>query len=103
MLADPERELLIAEEAGRPIGVLRSDIAAGRALVSIYLRPGLGGRGLGVRLLLAGEAWLCRERGDVQALEARIRSDNTASMAAFQAAGFASRHALLSKELYDRH
>ena len=103
VLADPGRELLIAEEAGRPVGVLRYDIAAGRALVSIYLQPGLGGQGLGVRLLLAGEAWLCRERSEVQALEAEIRADNTASMAAFQEAGFSSRRAFLSKELHERH
>ncbi len=102
VLADPERELLIAEEDGRPVGVLRYDLEAGCARISIYLQPGLGGRGLGVRLLLAAEAWLCRERGDVQALEAEIRVDNMASMAAFQAAGFSSMRTLLRKELRDR-
>ncbi|NCQ33684.1 UDP-2,4-diacetamido-2,4,6-trideoxy-beta-L-altropyranose hydrolase [bacterium] len=101
VLADPDRELLIVERAGAPLGVLRYDIADGRALVSIYLVPGLAGQGWGTRLLLAGEAWLRRQRPDVRVLEAAIASANIASSRAFQAAGFATDHALYRKVLHD--
>lgn len=103
VLADPDRELLIAEQDGRPIGVLRYDIEAGRALNSIYLVPGLAGQGWGVRLLLAGENWLRRQRADVSVLEAEIRTDNAASSGAFQAAGFQPVRSLFRKDLHGKH
>lgn len=105
VLADPDRELLIVERAGAPLGVLRYDIAtgsaAGRARVSVYLVPGLAGQGWGARLLLAGETWLRRHRPDACTLEAEIAAANVASVRAFQAAGFASDRALFRKELHD--
>lgn len=101
VLADPDRELLIVERAGAPLGVLRYDIADGRALVSIYLVPGLAGQGWGVRLLLAGEAWLRRQRPEARILEAEIASANIASSRAFQAAGFAPVRARFRKDLHD--
>lgn len=109
VLADPDRELLIVERAGAPLGVLRYDIAtgsatgsaAGRARVSVYLVPGLAGQGWGARLLLAGETWLRRHRPDARALEAEIAAANVASARAFQAAGFATDRTLFRKELHD--
>jgi len=100
VLADPDSELLVAEQDGQPIGVLRYDIEAGRALVSIYLVPGQTGQGWGVRLLLAGENWLCHQRADVQVFEAEIRADNAASIGAFQAAGFQPVRSLFRKDLH---
>lgn len=103
VLSDPGRELLIGEQGERPIGVLRYDIEAGRALVSIYLVPGLTGQGWGVRLLLAGEDWLRRERADVDLFEAEIRADNAASSGAFQAAGFQLSRSIFRKNLHGKH
>lgn len=102
VLADPGRSLLIGEDAGRPVGVLRYDVDAGEpslALVSIYLVPGLAGRGYGTRLLLAGERWLAAHRPGVTRLEAAIRAGNDASLGAFRAAGYLPRHAVLGKEI----
>jgi UDP-2,4-diacetamido-2,4,6-trideoxy-beta-L-altropyranose hydrolase len=101
VLADPHRELLIAELDGRPLGVLRYDIDSGRAHVSIYLVPGLSGLGWGTRLLQAGETWLREQRPDVGFCEAEIAATNVASLGAFRAAGFLPRRATYGKELYD--
>jgi UDP-2,4-diacetamido-2,4,6-trideoxy-beta-L-altropyranose hydrolase len=100
VLADSDRELLIAEQEGRPIGVLRYDIEAGRGLVSIYLVPGLAGQGWGLRLLLAGERWLRDARPEVGVCEAAIAADNAASLAVFQAAGFQPYRSIFRKDLH---
>lgn len=99
-LADPDRELLIAESAGAALGVLRYDIAAGRAVVSIYLVPGLAGQGWGVRLLLAGETWLRRERCEVRWLDAEVSAGNLASTHAFQASGFVPSLTRFTKDIH---
>jgi RimJ/RimL family protein N-acetyltransferase len=103
VLSDPDRELLIAEQEGRPVGVLRYDIKEGSARVSIYLVPGLAGRGLGTCLLFAGEEWLRSCHPEVHLLEAQIRPDNAASLGAFRSAGFTQDYAVLTKKIYDRH
>ena len=103
VLADPNRELLIAEQRGQPVGVLRYDIEAGRAHISVYLVPGLAGQGLGARLLLAGEEWLRTRHPEIRILEAQIRPSNTASLGVFQSAGFAHDHTVLKKNIHDQH
>ncbi len=103
VLADPNRELLIAEQSGQPVGVLRYDIEAGRAHISVYLVPGLAGQGLGARLLLAGEEWLRSHHPEVGILEAQIRPSNTASLGVFQSVGFAHDHTVLKKNIHDQH
>lgn len=100
VLADPNRELLVAEQAARPIGVLRYDIAAGQARVSAYLVPGLAGQGWGRRLMLAGERWLRVERPDVTVCAAEIAAANTASMALFDAVGFRPYRTSLMKDIH---
>ncbi|MDP2787489.1 MAG: UDP-2,4-diacetamido-2,4,6-trideoxy-beta-L-altropyranose hydrolase [Pseudomonadota bacterium] len=103
VLADPDCELLIAESGGAAVGVLRFDISAGRTLVSIYLVPGLAGQGWGVRLLLAGENWLRRQRADVRVLEADVSAGNLASSRAFQAAGFVPSQSRFRKDVHGSH
>lgn len=101
-LADPRRSLLIGEEDGKPVGVLRFDLDStdpGLAMVSIYLVPGLAGRGYGTRLLLAGERWLAEQRPEVKRVEAAIRAGNHASRGAFRAAGYSPQHAVYEKEI----
>ncbi len=105
VLADPGRHLLIGEEDGQPLGVLRYDLdarAPERAVVSLYLVPGLGGQGYGTRLLLAGHRWLAERHPGITRLEAAIRAGNAASRGAFEAAGFTLDHATYRKEL-DAH
>jgi RimJ/RimL family protein N-acetyltransferase len=88
VLADPERELLIGQSVGLPMGVLRFDMSEATATVSIYLVPGLAGRGLGTALLRAGTDWIRKTRSEVAMLRAEVRPDNVASSRAFIAAGY---------------
>jgi RimJ/RimL family protein N-acetyltransferase len=100
VLADSDRVLLIAVHDGQPIGVLRYDINAGGAVVSIYRVPGLAGQGWGIRMLLAGETWLRDECPDVQICEAEIASGNAASLAVFRAAGFFPHRGIFRKDIH---
>lgn len=100
LLDDPSRELLIAENDGQPLGVLRYDVADERALVSIYLLPGLAGQGWGRRILLAGENWLRTRHPALRAIEAEISADNAVSLAAFRAAGYEPYRSLYRKEIH---
>ena len=87
-LAAQDRDLLIGESAGEPIGVLRFDHHDDRAEVSIYLAPERTGRGLGGQLLRAGMGWISRARPATRTIEADVLADNIASHRAFVAAGF---------------
>jgi RimJ/RimL family protein N-acetyltransferase len=80
--------LLIAEADSQPVGVLRYDVADRRATVSIYMRSGQAGKGLGTRILRAGSAWLAAHRPDIQNIDAVVRPENMASRRAFIKAGF---------------
>lgn len=89
-LGAADRILLVAERAGRPVGVLRYDVSGNTARVSIYLVPGHHGQGLGARVLAAGSRWMREHRGNVELLVAEIRPGNTASIHAFERAGYAA-------------
>ena len=99
LLADDSRKMLIAEEEGIAAGVLRYDIEGHVAAVSIFLVPGNHGRGLGKRILAAGEKWLSRAFPAVHELKAVVREDNVASLSVFEAAGFERNCALLRKKV----
>lgn len=78
------RALLIAEERGVPVGVVRFDPGEpGEAEVSITVAPGARGRGLARPVLEAAHD----EAPGVRLL-ARIHRDNTASRRLFTAAGY---------------
>lgn len=98
-LANPDRDLLIAESAGEPVGVLRYDLAAAQALVSIYLVPGRSGHGHGPSILEAGEDWLLRNRPAVKEVLAEILDRNQASRSAFADAGFLPHRSVFRKAL----
>jgi UDP-2,4-diacetamido-2,4,6-trideoxy-beta-L-altropyranose hydrolase len=88
VLGDPDRILLIAESRGIPVGVLRFDVVGLCAVISVYLAPGQTGRGLGTDMLLAGSAWLTRNRPAIRSIEAEVLPENIASCRAFAAAGY---------------
>ncbi len=89
ILQSDESVLLIAESDGDPVGVLRYDFpATGKAIVSIYLVPGLHGQGLGTRILQEGADWLKRNLPQIEAVEAQVLAGNTASHRAFEKAGY---------------
>ena len=82
--------VFIILSAGTPIGQVRFDIdETNTATISIYLLPQHCGRGLGTRALRLACDALRTKRPDVAAVHARIRSGNSASIAAFTKAGFA--------------
>jgi UDP-2,4-diacetamido-2,4,6-trideoxy-beta-L-altropyranose hydrolase len=98
-LMDSKRLLLIGEVDTVPTGVLRYDLDNGSADVSIYLNPALHGRGLGTRLLAAGEHWLLETRPEIQRICAEVLSDNLVSRRLFIGAGFEERCALFEKSI----
>ena len=99
LLANPAHRMLIAEDAGAAVGVLRYDIDHEKAEVSIYLVPGNRGRGLGEAILVEGERWLSRACPDVRELGAVVLRENLASLGVFAAAGFEDHSAFLRKRV----
>jgi RimJ/RimL family protein N-acetyltransferase len=89
VLASPSRHLLIGEQGSEPVGVVRFDLHAEEAEVSIYLVPSHRGRGQGAPLLRAAEAWLRRQQPAVKRLHAKVNAGNAASHRLFQACGYA--------------
>jgi RimJ/RimL family protein N-acetyltransferase len=90
-LADPNCAILIVEEDGQAVGQVRLDqVEPEVGEVSIGLAPDARGRGIGTKALTlaAGSA---RSRLGLKTLRALVRSDNLASISAFQGAGFAIR------------
>jgi RimJ/RimL family protein N-acetyltransferase len=87
-LADPERDLLIAELDGKPIGQVRFDrLTEDEREISVSLAASSRGGGLGARLIEAGVDWLRRERGTTRVI-AEVRGVNPASLLSFRQAGF---------------
>ncbi|MGP9820453.1 UDP-2,4-diacetamido-2,4,6-trideoxy-beta-L-altropyranose hydrolase [Salinarimonas sp. NSM] len=91
VLAAPERDLLIGEEDGAPVGVLRFDRAGEEAEVSIYLVPEAMGRGVGADLLLAGCDWVRQNRPGIRRIVAEVLGGNARSAALFERCGFTER------------
>lgn len=88
VLADDTRHLLIGADAQGAVGVIRYDVCGASAEVSIYLVLERMGQGLGTALLSAGQAWLVANVPGVREVTARVRHENVASMAMFEASGY---------------
>jgi len=88
VLADPDRRLWIAEEAGMPVGQVRIDREPdGAGVVSIGLADGARGRGLGSAVLRSGLGAAAGTLGIIRA-RAVVRASNLASRRLFERAGF---------------
>ncbi len=88
-LKNPQRVLLIGEVNHLPIGVLRFDFNEQKqAIVSIYLVPGEEGKGHGSELLKSGNHWLASAHPEITEVIAQILPENTASLKAFEKAGY---------------
>lgn len=99
VLRDPQRLLLIGRHEGTDIGVVRFDIDADRAEVSIFLAPFAMGAGLGSAMLAAGEARLRHEHPAVVRVDAWVNADNLRSFQLFQSLGYSHRISRLEKEI----
>lgn len=103
-LNNPRRILLVGEQPSRsgdpdPVGVLRYDLDADSATISVYLVPGKIGAGQGRALIEAGDAWLGKHYPDIARVHARIDPGNLASIGAFSAAGYVAAANLFLKTL----
>jgi L-amino acid N-acyltransferase YncA len=97
--ADPSRIMLIGEANCEPIGVLRFDLEAVEAMVSIYLVPGRHGMGWGESLLDSGAEWLRAQRAEIVTIRAQVKSGNHASLAVFGRAGYMEHERTLTLSL----
>lgn len=99
VLEDSNRPLLIAELEDEPVGVVRFDINAEIAEVSIYLAPDKSQRGLGTELLQAAEHWLATMRPDVIELRAEVMGQNLSSQRVFLNSGYSGASTTLFKRI----
>jgi len=86
-LQQPGRHVYIVLADGQEAGVVRLDVAGTVGTVSIHLSPEWRGRGVGPSTLAALER-IAFGALDLRRMEARVKADNGASLAAFQKAGF---------------
>lgn len=96
---DSKRHLLIGEITGQPVGVVRIDTIDEECReISTYLVPGNSGQGLGTSLIRHSIEWIRHHDPVVKQLRAKILGENTASLKAFNRAGFEE-----SYRLYEWH
>ena len=99
VLGDPRRKLLVGLQGGVSVGVVRFDIDAEQAEVSIYLVPEAQVRCRGGDLLQSAEDWIMEHRREVRQLHAQVMGGNTVSKGLFMAAGYDVDNTLFSKKL----
>lgn len=100
LLADSKRWLLIGEDAGTPIGVVRFDAKNDEAEVSIYLVPEKASSGLGQDLLHSAEHWLIMNHPEICKIHAHVIGTNERSLRFFSKGGYQIESADYSKRLY---
>ena len=93
-LEDPLKDIFIAEQNDRPIGMVRFDADRDVADVNILIDP--SARGLGLANLVLTKA-IANLSINSRILRATVKSGNSASLALFRSAGF---RATKSGELY---
>jgi UDP-2,4-diacetamido-2,4,6-trideoxy-beta-L-altropyranose hydrolase len=87
-LSDPACYLYVVTDAQeRPVGMVRYDVEASEAVVSINIAPAQRGRGLGPVVLRTTARKLFAE-SDVQRIVALVKPENRVSVAAFERAGY---------------
>ncbi|WP_242918149.1 UDP-2,4-diacetamido-2,4,6-trideoxy-beta-L-altropyranose hydrolase [Pontibacter liquoris] len=87
-LADPNCIIYLAVVNGDPVAQIRFDIKGDTATISYLISKAYRGQGLGHTVLLKGVEQLRKERADIQEIEGLVQLDNTASVRAFEKAGF---------------
>lgn len=99
VMADKDKELLVACIGDEPLGVVRFDIQGDIAEVSIYLVPERAGNGDGRRLLLSAERWLQGNRRHVRSVRAVVLGNNASSRSLFAGAGYSEQTIYYQKDL----
>lgn len=98
-LSDPDRLLLIGQQAQVTLGVVRFDIQDDTAEVSIYLVPGIQESGLGGELLQSAELWLAANRPAVRKVCAHVLGRNERSQRLFSGSGYQVEHTSYSRRM----
>lgn len=88
VLSDRNRPLLIGSRFDKPVGVVRFDIEADKAEVSIYVVPDLNEPGLGADVLASAEHWLAENRPGICVISAEVLGDNSPSHGLFRSSGY---------------
>lgn len=88
VLISADKLLLIGEREGVPVGVVRFDIQADEANVSIYLVPDVKQSGQGRELLQSAEHWFAANRPRVNKISAYVLGGNERSQRLFSNAGY---------------
>lgn len=88
VIDDENRILLMAEDDGIPVGVVRFDSEGESAEISIYLDPEQVGQGYGKQIIAAASEWARNNIRKIKRLEAEIFDDNIASVKSFKSTGF---------------
>lgn len=88
VMDDSNRPVLIASISGEDLGIVRFDINAHQAEISIYLISNKQGNGYGSALLSAGEEWLIKHRQNIRNITAEILPENIASQKLFELSGY---------------
>lgn len=86
---DPGLLFWIAEQQGNPVGQVRVALSGGAGTVSIAVAPGRRGRGIGTSILRVLLSEMVHHP-EVSTLTALAHQGNTASVRAFERAGFRS-------------
>lgn len=88
-LSRPDRcRIWVAEADGRPVGQARIDRYGAKGVISVALAAADRGRGLGAALIEAATARAVVEL-ELERVDALVKPDNAASLAAFRRAGYA--------------
>lgn len=93
-LADPSREILIAEQDRRPIGMVRFDVDDDIATINILLDPKDRSRGLAKQVLAAAISEMSISSSRLRAI---VKEDNAPSLRLFRGLGF---HGTKTDDLY---
>ncbi|MBE2267254.1 MAG: UDP-2,4-diacetamido-2,4,6-trideoxy-beta-L-altropyranose hydrolase [Anaerolinea sp.] len=89
-LSDPHALILIGMDADDlPIGQVRFDVEGAEAIISVMVTTARAGKGFGADLIERGVQRVLREHPSVERVLAYIKTENSASIRAFEKAGFA--------------
>lgn len=89
-LADPDRALLVVEDAGKPAGTVRFDREGDHAEISVTVAPGRRGGGVGSRAIREAAELELAARPSLRLIIAEVHERNVRSLRAFEKAGYRS-------------
>ncbi len=100
LLIKDDIKLLIISENQKDVGVVRFDLNAPSAEISIYLIPGTLQNGLGTKLLDIAEKWLQSYHPEINEISAEVLASNPKSKHFFIKNGYVVTINQLTKRLY---